>query len=284
MKSLFLGLIAAMITAAGAIYSVDADAARLGGGKSFGMNRGGSVLREGAAPSAPPPPGQSVAAPPTAPAPGGPASPPQRSGLWGMLGGLALGAGLGALFSQLGLGAGLGGLVMTMVVVFAALMLFRLLFRRAQPAPQFGGSDSPASASQGPSPAPTPQAFDAPRDFDVEGFLRQAKLGFVRLQAANDTGDLDDIRQFTAPEVYAEIERQLQERGRSTQRTDVVQLDAALLDLTSEGGDYVASVRFHGMLRESPEAAPAPFDEVWHLSKRVDGARGWILAGIQQFA
>ncbi|MCP2936767.1 Tim44-like domain-containing protein, partial [Salmonella enterica subsp. enterica serovar Typhimurium] len=89
-------------------------------------------------------------------------------------------------------------------------------------------------------------------------FLRQAKLNFVRLQAANDKGDVEDIRQFTSPEVFAEIRMQLQERGGETQHIDIVQLDAALLDLVTENDQYIASVRFSGLLREEVTAAPAP--------------------------
>jgi predicted lipid-binding transport protein (Tim44 family) len=111
--------------------------------------------------------------------------------------------------------------------------------------------------------------------------LRQAKLNFIRLQAANDRGDMDDIRQFVAPELYAEIEMQFRERGSKAQETDVQQLDADVLEVVTEGGNHVASVRFFGTLRED-NAAPEAFAEVWHLVKPVDGSRGWAIAGIQQ--
>src|SRR5438270_217535 len=47
---------------------------------------------------------------------------------------------------------------------------------------------------------------------EVEPFLRVAKTSFIRLQAANDSGDLDDIRDYTTPEMYAEIAMQVRER------------------------------------------------------------------------
>lgn len=146
-------------------------------------------------------------------------------------------------------------------------------------APQRFEAVAPVAAS---APAAAASAGNIPADFDVEGFLRQAKLNFVRLQAANDKGDVEDIRQFTSPEVFAEIRMQLQERGGETQHIDIVQLDAALLDLVTENDQYIASVRFSGLLREEVTAAPAPFDEVWHLAKPVSGNRGWVIAGIQQ--
>ncbi|HWU84359.1 MAG TPA: Tim44-like domain-containing protein, partial [Rhodocyclaceae bacterium] len=126
------------------------------------------------------------------------------------------------------------------------------------------------------------EAANIPPGFDAPAFLRQAKLNFVRMQAANDRGDMADIKNFTGPELFAEIQMQYEERGRSAQQTDVVQLDADLLDVSIEGSNEVASVRFSGQIRESAETAPARFDEVWHLLRPRDGSRGWVVAGIQQ--
>jgi predicted lipid-binding transport protein (Tim44 family) len=93
---------------------------------------------------------------------------------------------------------------------------------------------------------------------------------------------MEDIRLFSTPEVAAEIQVQYQERGHAQQQTDVIQLNADLLDLDSEASRHVASVRFHGQLREDVHAAPELFTEVWHLVKPVDGSSGWRVAGIQQ--
>ncbi len=123
-----------------------------------------------------------------------------------------------------------------------------------------------------------------PADFDTTGFLRQAKLNFVRLQAANDRGDMDDIKSFTGPEIFAEIQMQFEERGRIQQQTDVVELDADLLEVVTENNQHIASVRFHGQLTEENAAAPAAFNEIWHLTKPLDGSRGWLVAGIQQIS
>jgi predicted lipid-binding transport protein (Tim44 family) len=75
---------------------------------------------------------------------------------------------------------------------------------------------------------------------------------------------------------------QFQERKQLAQETDVVQLDAELLDVGTEAKHALASVRFSGLIREEANAAPEAFSEVWHLSKPVDGNRGWCIAGIQQ--
>ena len=123
---------------------------------------------------------------------------------------------------------------------------------------------------------------NVPAGFDAEGFQRIAKMIFIRLQAANDAGNLDDLREFTTPEVFAEICMQLNERRGSEQRTDVVELNADVIDVAEEDNRYIVSVRFTGLLREEADAAPAPFDEIWHLTKPRSGSGGWLIAGIQQ--
>ena len=112
--------------------------------------------------------------------------------------------------------------------------------------------------------------------------MRNAKVNFIRLQAANDAGNLDDIREFTAPEMFAEIKMGIDERKGAKQTTDVVQLDAEVLDVTEEANRYIVSVHFNGLIREEDGAAAQPFAEVWHMTKPRDGSRGWVLAGIQQ--
>ena len=56
------------------------------------------------------------------------------------------------------------------------------------------------------------------------------------------------------------------------------------LDATpvTEGPQHVASVRFNGLVREDGASQAKPFVEIWNLSKPVDGASGWLLAGVQQ--
>jgi predicted lipid-binding transport protein (Tim44 family) len=216
--------------------------------------------------------------------------------MWGMLGGLALGVGLGALLSHFGMGAEFGGLLMMILLGVGAVLLFKMFMRSRQPAPlQYAAAaghsaeplrfepvgSAPAGGATASSDTPV---VNVPAGFDVDGFVRQAKLNFIRLQAANDAGNIEDIRQFTTPEMFAEIQLEFQERGRSAQQTDVVQVEAQLLDVTSEDSRHVASVRFHGLIRETAEASPAPFDEVWHLTKPNEGSTGWVIAGIQQFA
>jgi predicted lipid-binding transport protein (Tim44 family) len=83
------------------------------------------------------------------------------------------------------------------------------------------------------------------------------------------------------PEMFAEVSRDLDQRGAHTP-TDVVALDAEIIEVVTEGRQHVASVRFTGALREDGASEAKPFVEVWNLAKPVDGSSGWLLAGIQQ--
>ncbi|TFV89033.1 Tim44 domain-containing protein, partial [Oxalobacteraceae bacterium OM1] len=217
-----------------------------------------------------------------------------------ILGGALLGLGLGALFSHFGLGGALGGvigtLLMVALIVLAATFLMRLLRGRSSPAPAYAGYGNetmartpeigsriepqagPAFATEATGPAP----YGVPPDFDAPAFLRNAKTYFIRLQAAWDRADINDIREFTTPEMFGELRLQLQERGASPNVTDVVSLDAELLGIETSSHDYLASVRFTGLIKEAENAAAQPFNEIWNLSKPVSGQGGWVLAGIQQ--
>lgn len=297
MKKFFIALVVCALSFG--LVVEDAEARRFGGGKSMGMQRQATPQK-------------------AAPAPANAASPaaaaPQRSWM-GPIAGLAAGLGIAALLSHFGLGEEMANLLMVALLVMAAFFVFKLLFRRK--AAQAGASDPLRYAGAGAQAGipPTGQTFDAsrtldssgqaqrfsgggseggrearqtmasiPTGFDAEGFLRVAKLNFVRLQAANDSGNMDDIREFVSPEVFAEIKLQMGERSEATQQTDVVTVDAELLEVVTEGKRHIASVRMSGMIREQADAAAEPFNEVWNLSKPVDDSSGWVIAGIQQLS
>jgi len=284
MKRLLLTFFALVLSAGLGMSS--AEAKRLGGGKSSGMQRE-SVSQP--APSAP-----SATAAPTA-AGAAAAQAPRRNSWLGPVAGLAAGLGLAALASHLGFGEELGSIMLIALLVMGAVVVFRLLTRRrgqAEPAMKYagagaGGGMPSASSPYAPQPA-MPAAASAvgaarlPAGFDAEGFVRQAKLNFLRLQAANDASNLDDLREFTTPEMFAELQMQLRERGAAAQHTEVMDLHGEVLECVEEGARYVVSVRFHGLIREEAGAPAADFDEVWHLVKPVQGSGGWAVAGIQQ--
>jgi len=261
------------------LFSTVAEARRLGGGSSFGKQR--------AVPTR-----QAQQAPAPAPAPAAPAAPAPGGNRWlGPLAGLAIGAGLGAMFAGGGMG-GLGGMLGPILLALLAAGVLLFLFRRfsqpQQPAMQYAGNREPyiepasMQSAYGGSTAPAPVIGNIPYDFPTEQFVRNAKTSFIRLQAANDRKDLDDIREYTTPEVFAEIALQLQERGDAPQKTDVIAINADLLEVANEGDFAIASVRFTGQLREN-NGAPENVDEIWHVQKDLRDDRSvWLLAGIQQ--
>jgi predicted lipid-binding transport protein (Tim44 family) len=275
----------------------DADARRIAGGSSSGMQRSlPARTPPAAAPAQPAAPTQAApAAPATTPTPA--AAPPKRSWM-GPLAGLAAGLGIAALMSHFGMGAEMGSIVT--MLLFAALAVFaiRFLMRRfmpgtagatpamATPNGMAFSADAPASATANTIPSWTTPApvSTLPAGFDAPAFERVAKMIFIRMQAANDSANLNDLRTFTTPEMFAAIKLDLQDRGSAAQQTDVVRVDAEVLDVTSETERQLVSVRFHGLIREEANGAAAPFDEVWHLVKPLDGSREWVIAGIQQSA
>lgn len=278
----------------------DAEAAkRFGGGKSTGMQRQATT----------PPPAAAPAAAKPATAAAGQAAQPKRSWM-GPIAGLAAGLGLAALASHLGFGEELASMMMIGLLVLAVLMVVGFIMRKKAMAKQAGlggvggmqyagaGAGAQGGFNRAPAPeypqggassfqaAPAQEAANGvgniPAHFDVEGFVRNAKVNFIRLQAANDAGNLEDIREFTSPEMFAEIKMNFSERAGEAQQTDVVSLEAEVIDVVEEATRYVVSVRFHGLIRESAEAVAEAFDEIWHMTKPTDGSRGWVVSGVQQ--
>lgn len=296
-------LLAAALLAFG-LAATDAYAAkRFGGGGNLGKQRPApTTMKEAAPATAPAAPAQAAGSPATAAKPA-PATPPAQPSFMSRFGGLIAGLGIGALLGSLFGGSGIAGfLAMLLVAAIAFVAIRALMSRRASPAPgpvQFAGAGAGAGPADAPAARPAlnigggvAAAAEAPRaapvaipGFEAEPFLRVAKTSFIRLQAANDAGDLDDIRDFTTPEMFAEIAMQVRDRGDAPQKTEVVSLDARLVEAVVEGDYAIASVRFTGLVREATDANPEPFDEVWHVRQdQRDRKATWLIAGIQQAA
>ena len=307
------------------LASINADAKRLGAGKSTGMQREMPArTAPDTAPGKPAAPAQQTA-PATAPnAAAAPAAAPKRNWM-GPLAGLAAGLGLAALMSHLGMGEAFGSFLLMALLAVAAFFLIRMFMRRKQqpqpagmaytgnagstgqvawptPAPAAGSNGQAAAEPVMSAPAAVapeasapvgaaaasvanaPARAFVPAAFDAEGFARTAKMIFIRLQAANDTADLNDLRAFTTPEMFAELSMDLKDRPAGHQQTtEVVSIESEVLDVTDEVTQQVVSVRFRGQVREEAGAQPVAVDEVWHLTKPTDGSRSWAIAGIEQW-
>lgn len=301
-----------------------AEAKRLGGGGSSGMQRSAPAPKPAQQPGTPAQaPNQAPmqqAVPGAATAATGAAAAAGKRSWMGPLAGLAAGIGLAALLSHFGLGEAFADMMMIALLALVAVFAIRwLMNRNRKTAPTlatagagagFGGQPmqrgsheaswpSPATPQQGSGPsvampgsaaasfgaAPAAAAFapSLPADFDRAGFERAARMIFIRMQAANDRADLEDLRRFTTPEMFAAVRIDLQDRQGAAQQTDVVEVRAEAIDFARESDRDIVSVRYSGLIREEAGRDATAFDEIWHLVRehaRSDGS--WLIAGIQQ--
>jgi predicted lipid-binding transport protein (Tim44 family) len=258
-------------------------------------------------------PAASAARPGAAPA----AAP--RSPMRGALMGLAAGLGIAALASWLGFGEALTMFLTIALVGLALMMVVGFVMRRMRPGqqPAYGaagaqrgpGTYSNVGYETTPAPAPAPAQRGAapaagalpgsamaefsrggnaapgapwgvPAGFDTQSFLAAARSHYAKLQQAWDTGNLDELSEFTTNEMFIALTHELRARAGQS-RTEVVSMDAELLGIESTASEHIASVKFDGTLRVDGEIERV--SEVWNLSKPVSGG-GWLLAGIQQLA
>lgn len=268
--------------------SAQAEAARLGGGRSFGSRP--SLNRSAPAPA---PARQGMQQQNAAGAAGAPA----RGGfMGGMLGPLLAGSLLGALF----FGGAFSGLGMIDIVMIGLLVWMALrLLRGRRPAPQrqggHGGSGGAQNhdysdawahlrdTSSGPARAAAAgyasSGFTPPPGFDHDKFMEGARLMYSRMQEAWDRRDLADIRQFTTPGMYRLIEEQAKEDP-TPSSTTILTMQAQLHEFRREGEEEFISVYFDALLREYADRDAENAREIWHFARKTGGT--WKLDGIQQ--
>ncbi len=315
-----LFVMAMLVVSAGAMLtaSFDAEARRMGGGKSFGR-QSSNITQQRQAVTPPAATTTQRSAAPAAAAGAAGAAGAAKSGMSRFLGpiaGIAAGLGIAALLSSLGLGGALlealSSMVLIGLVVFGVLFIVRRMrggsakpamqgaggsnqgFNRssapAEPAqntwrqssqPVADSAAAPVAASVAAVPAaPVDEKWFIPGDFDTPSFLANAKRQFIEIQAVWDSGDVSKLTDYLTDDLIAEFKPQLLARESEPTQTDVVLLNAELLGIEAVSGGHLASVRYSGMLRESKDTEAFRFEEVWNLYKG-NGA-GWLLAGIQQ--
>lgn len=150
---------------------------------------------------------------------------------------------------------------------------------------QVGGFDAkiePVLGDAAPVSQPGASELDG---FDAATFLEASKAHFIQLQAAWDRADIPALRAMMTDDMLGQIQSQLLERehqaGAVGQGSEVVMLDAKLLGLEQQAGDYLASVEFSGLIRDAAAAGPNPFREVWSIIRPRNGAESWLVAGVQ---
>lgn len=291
-----------------AIVTVDnAEAARMGGGRSFGskpfMNR-----------SAQPPAASRQQNRQQNAQPGAAAQRPGMfGGMGGIFGGLLAGTLLGSLLSGNGLGGGGGFLdiILLGILVFVAYKLFMRFRQKQQEQPAaagagFGQRDFPGQqpmqregffnqgnsagvqsgnsgwgALAGQQTAEAAPTVNVPADFNVDEFLRGAKAAYNRMQRSWAKRDLADIAQFATPAVMQELEKQAKDDPNPS-NTEIMLVNAQLEGFEQDGNEERAAVYFDVLMRESPaQQQPENAREIWHFVR--DGKNGeWKLDGIQQ--
>ncbi|MBU0784479.1 MAG: 39S ribosomal protein L45 [Gammaproteobacteria bacterium] len=310
-----LAVVAAFLSLS--VLPTDAEARRLGGGGSFGRTAPSQFQKttptspSGTTSTAP----SKQQATNSGTSTTGAAAP--RNRFLGPLGGLAAGLGLAALFGYLGFGAGmaefLGTMLLIAAAVFAVVFLVRMLrgqqaskqrpaysvpggsvgnsnsYRQGpvnDPVPGMGqpggnqgfGQFGNADAFDAPMPASTPLK-ELPAGFDEANFVNSAKKFFVTMQGVFDKGDVAGLREYCSDEVVDHLKTEIESRGNTVNRTDVVTLDAQLIGFETDVDEQIATVAFTGMLREEQDAAAAEINELWIMSRPVSGG-GWVLSGI----
>lgn len=296
MKQLLLGCAIAVLGVV--LTAQDADAKRLGGGKKFGRSAPSSLQQKQQRQQAAPSRQQQPAA---------------NSGARRWLGPLA-GLAAGGLLAAMLFGDGFEGLqifdiLLVLGLIFGAFWLFKQMRRGATAGAgmhrqaaavsgggnaQFGSSAVDSGEVSGASSHSSQQHFiddgsvllegrDRPAWFNEQDFLQAAKTHFVRLQAAWDKGDMQDIRDYTTPELFAQLTLDRQSYKDGNHFTEVVSLDAELLGLSQDQNQVIASVRYSGMIREQQGEDAQPFTEVWHIQRDPESSNAdWFIAGIEQ--
>ena len=281
-------------------------AKRMGSGKSIGTQRQASQDRATATTS------------PTAASPSTAAAAPSKSWM-GPVAGIAAGLGLAALASHLGFGEELASMLMMVLMLAFAVLVFGFLMRkRAVSKPYKNGMNTGLQysnvgagvtgkesghekntlaykaymRSQGKNSAESSigssiglaslTGRSIPAGFDTVGFENNAKANFLSLQTANDSGDLEYIRQLTTHDLFSHIKQDFAERGTNAEKNHVQHLNAEVIKVIKDADQYLVSVRFSGALRDSSGETEESFDEIWHLVKPLQGNSGWLLSGIQQ--
>ena len=231
---------------------LNAEAKRMGAGRSVGQQSSNVTQREAVKPAAP---AQQAAAAGVA-KPAIPAAAPAKKPWGAMLGGLAAGLGLAWLAHSLGMGEAMGNILMFGLLAFAAMALIGWFMRKRQAG---GAMGSGGLAYQGPgntaaspevlrqynpekvgndasarpweantttfdsaAPAATgsmigsalngPQSWGVPAGFDADSFLTAAKRNFNTLQDAWDRSDISLLRSMMTDTMLGEIQAQLAER------------------------------------------------------------------------
>ena len=276
----FLSIALAMFLSVGlTTMSFEAEAKRLGGGKSFGSAPSHQARQT---------PAQQSAAPATAGR-----QPAAASGASRWLGPLA-GLAAGGLLASMFMGDGFEGLQIMDMLIFGliAFLLFRFLAARRQQA-------SPATANGAPMQREMPAApasifggssaaaaikpvINAPAWFNEQSFINTGREHFLSLQQHWDANEMDKIGEFVTPQLLEFLSRERADLGDGFQSTYVDNLDVQLDGVDDLSDKTVATLTFTGVAKTSRFDQGEAFSESWRLERAIGDNQPWLVAGIRQ--
>ncbi|RZF55707.1 Tim44 domain-containing protein [Acinetobacter halotolerans] len=149
-----------------------------------------------------------------------------------------------------------------------------------------GGAATQAPFGNAPTQAPfgsasTSNGNQLPDGTEPAAFLRTARQRFNHIQSVNNANNIQEIRRYLSPELYSSMYSDIM----ANQDQDVAEfsnLNAMVVESSTENGQYVVSVRFTGTVSEDLNSLPQPFTEIWHFVKPAGSQQDWVVAGIQQ--
>ena len=120
-----------------------------------------------------------------------------------------------------------------------------------------------------------------PDGTEPAAFLRVARQRFNHIQSVNSASNIEEIRRYLTPELYTSMYRVIM-ANQDQNVAEFSNLNAMVVESTTENGQYVVSVRFTGTVSEDLNSLPQPFTEIWHFIKPAGSQQDWVVAGIQQ--
>ena len=264
----------------GLTFSIDADAKRFGGGKSWGAKpKHSQMQKQQAQPAAGQAAGKQTAAAGAKP------------GIGGMLMGMAAGGLLASMF----MGGAFEGLQIMDILIFGliAFVIFKLIASRRRQMPQAATAGGPAmqrevhNANQsifGGSSAAARPVIQAPAWFNESSFLQAAEGHFNALQQHWDANEMHLIAEFVTPEMLTFLTTERSSLGDAMQSTYIDDLTVQLDGLDEQSDLTVATITFHGIAKTSRFDQGEAFSESWRMERKNGDNQPWLIAGIRQNA
>ncbi|HEY0290296.1 MAG TPA: Tim44 domain-containing protein [Pseudomonas sp.] len=277
----FLSIALALVI--GLTMSLDASAARFGGGKSMGSAPSHQARQT--APSSP------SAAPNAA---GAPAAAAGGASRWlGPLAGIAAGGLLASMF----MGGGFQGMQFFDILIMAviAFLIFRFIAaRRRKQQPQVAPAGAPFqreafeqppaqnNAMFGGSAASARPVIQAPAWFDEQRFLEAARSHFQSLQQHWDANEMDKIAEFVTPQMLQFLKKERADLGEGFQSTYIDNLNVQLDGVDDRAEKTIATLTFSGISKTSRFDQGEAFSESWNMERAPGDNQPWLVAGIRQ--